>query len=244
MTETQISWPRYAAGRILLTLILGLTLPLAAPAETIAIIGTGNVANGLGPQFAKLGHTVIYGSRDPTLDKVKALIERTGHGASATTPADAVVDADIVVLAVPGGAIEAVTKGLGELAGKIIIDPTNSIRRRDDGLFEMAVETSNSELIQGWVPDAFVVKAFNSLNWRTMADPSSAGGPVSIPLVGDNAEAKAKVASLVEGMGLEPIDVGPIRHAHIVEGMLMLWLNNRYVTGQPFEFHLRKVSSK
>ncbi len=244
MTEMQTRWPRHSVGRALLTLVLGLSLPLLAPAETIAVIGTGQVANGLGPQFAKLGHTIIYGSRDPSRDEVKALVQSTGNGASASTPAEAAAGANIVVLAVPGDVIEAVTKGLGDLAGKIIIDPTNSIRRRDDGLFEMGVETSNGELIQGWVPDAVVVKAFNSLNWRTMADPDSAGGPVSIPLVGDNAEAKAAVASLVEGMGLDPIDVGPIRHAHIVEGMLMLWLNNRYVTGQPFEFHLRKVSSK
>ena len=244
MAERQIRWPRHVVGRVLLTLILGLILPGLVPAETIAIIGTGNVANGLGPQFAKLGHTVVYGSRNPSRDEVITLVESTGNGASASTPAQAAASADIVVLAVPGGAIETVTKGLGDLAGKIIIDPTNPLRRREDGLFEMSVETSNAELIQGWAPDAFVVKAFNTLNWRTMADPDSAGGPVSIPLVGDNAEAKATVASLVEGIGLEPIDVGPIRHAHIVEGMLILWLNNQYVTGQPFDFHLRKGKSK
>ncbi len=244
MAEIQIRWPRHVVGRVLLTLILGLILPGLVPAETIAIIGTGNVANGLGPQFARLGHTVVYGSRNPSRDEVIALVESTGNGASAATPAQAASSADIVVLAVPGGAIETVTKGLGDLAGKIIIDPTNPLRRREDGLFEMGVETSNAELIQGWAPDAFVVKAFNTLNWRTMADPDSASGPVSIPLVGDNAAAKATVASLVEGIGLEPIDVGPIRHAHIVEGMLILWLNNQYVTGQPFDFHLRKGKSK
>ncbi len=244
MTELHTRRARHAVVRVLLTLILGLTLPGLVPAETIAIIGTGNVANGLGPQFAKLGHTVVYGSRDPSRDEVKGLVESTGDGASASTPAEAAAGADIVVLAVPGGAIETVTKNLGDLAGKIIIDPTNPLRRREDGLFEMSVETSNAELIQGWAPDAFVVKAFNTLNWRTMADPDSAGGPVSIPLVGDNAEAKAAVAALVEGIGLEPIDVGPIRHARIVEGMLILWLNNQYVTGQPFDFHLRKVNSK
>lgn len=219
----------------------GVTLPLQASAETIAIIGTGQVAKGLGPQFARLGHTVVYGSRNPSRDEVKALIERTGHGASATTPADAAADAEVVVLAVPGDAIEVVTKSLGELAGKIVIDPTNPLRRGEDGLFEMAVETSNAELIQGWAPDAFVVKAFNSLNWRQMADPESSNGPISILLVGDSADAKRFVAGLVEGMGLEPIDLGPVRHARVVEGMLILWINNRYVRREPFEYHLRKV---
>jgi len=225
----------------LFVLLTGMILPAQASAETIAIIGTGQVATGLGPQFARLGHTIIYGSRNPSRDEVRALIEHTGHGASATTPADAVADADVVVLAVPGDAIEVVTKSLGDLAGKIIIDPTNPLSRGEDGLFEMSVETSNAELIQGWAPDGYVVKAFNSLNWRQMADPESSGGPISILLVGDSADAKRFVTGLVEGMGLEPIDLGPLRHARIVEGMLILWINNRYIRRQPFEYHLRKV---
>ena len=227
----------------LIVSVIGLSGPAQLSAETIAIIGTGQVANGLGPQFARLGHTIVYGSRDPSRDEVKTLVGRSGHGASATTPADAAADADIVVLAVPGDVIEAVTKSLGELAGKIIIDPTNPLRRGDDGLFEMSVETSNAELIQGWAPGAHVVKAFNSLNWRQMADPESSGGPISILLVGDSAEAKAVVAKLAEGMGLEPIDLGPLRHARVVEGMLVLWINNRYVRNEPFEYHLRRVQS-
>jgi predicted dinucleotide-binding enzyme len=218
--------------------------PGAVNAETIAIIGTGDVARGLGPGFGGLGHTIVYGSRDPARAGVKALVARTGPGASATTPAEAAAGADIVVLAVPGEVIETVTKGLGNLAGKIIIDPTNALRRGEEGLFEMAVETSNAELIQGWAPDAFVVKAFNTLNWRTMADAGSASGPVSIPLVGDSTEAKAAVASLVEGIGLHPIDLGPIRHAHLVEGMLILWINQRHIGGQPFDFHLRESTPK
>lgn len=231
-------------GLALPALILGVVLPALAPAETIAVIGTGQVAGALGPEFAELGHTIVYGSRDPSRDDVKALVDRTGHDASATTPAEAASGADIVVLAVPGDAIEAVTKSLGDLSGKIIIDPTNPLRRNEDGLFEMSVATSNAELIQGWAPGAHVVKAFNCLNWRQMIDPESSGGPISIPLVGDNARAKAVVASLVEGMGLEPIDLGPVRYARYVEGMLILWINSRYVSNEPFEYHLRKVESE
>ncbi len=243
MKEIYIAQSRLLVGIALIVSMIGVTLPLQASAETIAIIGTGNVANGLGPQFARLGHIIVYGSRDPSRDEVKDLVERTAHGASATTPAEAAAGADIVVLAVPGGAIEAVTKGLGNLADKIIIDPTNPLRRREDGLFEMGVETSNAELIQGWAPDAHVVKAFNSLNWEQMADPESSGGPISILLVGNSAKAKAVIARLAEGMGLEPIDLGPLRHARVVEGMLILWINNRYVRNEPFEYHLRKVQS-
>jgi predicted dinucleotide-binding enzyme len=234
---------KYLAGCVLLVLSAGLTVPEPVPAETIAIIGTGQVSSALGPRFAELGHDIVYGSRDPSRDAVKGLVARTGHGASATTPAEAASAAGIVVLAVPGEVIETVMNSLGDLAGKIIIDPTNAIRRNEEGLFVLAVETSNAELIQGWAPAAHIVKAFNTLNWRQMADPRSSGGPISIPLVGDNADAKAVVATLVEGIGLEPIDLGPVSHARIVEGMLVLWINNRYVLDQPFEFHLRKVQT-
>ena len=88
-------------------------------------------------------------------------------------------------------------------------------------------------------PDAYVVKAFNTLNWKTMIDPESAGGPVSIPLAGDSSRAKKKVAELVDGMGLKPIDVGGLENAHWVEGMLILWINNRYGVRESFDYHLR-----
>jgi predicted dinucleotide-binding enzyme len=217
-------------------------LLLGAPAiaDTIAVIGTGDVGGALGPEFAAQGHTIIYGSRDPERGKVQDLVAKTGELASATTPAEAAAQADIVVLAVPGLLVEEITRSLGDLSGKIIIDPTNPLERRMNRL-EHAVDTSNAEIIQAAAPGAYVVKAFNTLNWRTMVDPESAGGPVSIPLVGDNGRAKDKVAELVSGMGLEPIDVGPLRDARWVEGMLILWINNRFGGKRPsFDYHLRR----
>ncbi len=216
-------------------------ISLPAFAASIAIIGTGDVAGALGPEFAAQGHTIVYGSRNPDRDSVQRLVARTGANASATTPADSVRTADIVVLAVPGMLVAEITRGLGDLSGKIIIDPTNPLRRGPDG-FEHGVATSNAEIIQAAAPGARVVKAFNTLNWRTMVDPQSSGGPVSIPLVGDDAAAKRAVAELVAGMGLDPIDVGPLKYARWVEGMLILWINNRYGgERRGFDFYLRKT---
>ncbi len=226
--------------------LIGITLLLltlgAAPAlaDTIAIIGTGNVAGALGPRFAEQGHTIVYGSREPGRGSVNELVQRSGKGASATTQAEAAAKASIVVLAVPGMMVEEITKGLGDLSGKIIIDPTNPLKG-EMGRLTHGAETSNAEIIQAAAPDAFVVKAFNTLNYKTMIDPGSADGPVSIPLAGDDRKAKRVVAELVEGMGLEPIDVGPLENAHWVEGMLILWINNRYGTRDSFEFYLRKT---
>jgi len=211
-----------------------------AQADTIAVIGTGNVGGALGTEFAALGHTIVYGSRDPSSSDIADLVARTDGDASATTQAEAVKGADIVVLAVPGMLVEEITKSLGDLSGKIIIDPTNPIDRSGSE-FKLGVTSSNGEIIQSAAPDAHVVKAFNALNWKTMVDPESSGGPVSIPLAGNNADAKATVAELIEGMGLEAIDVGGIENAHWVEGMLIMWLNNRYGgEREPFDYHLRK----
>jgi NADPH-dependent F420 reductase len=226
----------YRVAAVVLVLLPG----AFAFADTIAVIGTGDVGGALGPEFAEQGHTIVYGSREPERDTVKNLVGKTGDRASATTPADAAAQADIVVLAVPGLMVDQITRSLGDLSGKIIIDPTNPLERRMNRL-EHAVDTSNAEIIQAAAPGAHVVKAFNTLNWRTMVDPSSAGGPVSIPLVGDNDRAKETVAELVSGMGLEPIDVGPLRDARWVEGMLILWINNRFGGTRPsFDYHLRR----
>ena len=57
--------------------------------ETVAVIGTGDMGDSLGPRFARLGYRVVYGSRDPGSDKVKALVAKTGDNASATTQQEA-----------------------------------------------------------------------------------------------------------------------------------------------------------
>lgn len=226
-------------SRILITVLFLLGGSLTAMAETIAIIGTGDVGRALGPEFAAQGHTIIYGSRDPSRRAVASLIEKIGQGASATSQAEAAAEADIVVLAVPGMLAGDIVQSLGDLSGKIIIDPTNPMQR-SLMTFTHGVDTSNAEIIQNLAPDAMVVKAFNTLSWEAMVDPESAGGPVSVPLAGNNSSAKKVVARLVEGMGLEAIDVGPVEHAHWLEGMLILWINNRFSLRDSFDFHLRK----
>lgn len=209
-------------------------------AETIAIIGTGNVASALGPEFAAQGHTIVYGSRKPDSSDAQKLVAKTASNASVTSPGKSVEGADIVVLAVPGTRVEEIVKGLGDLSDKIIIDPTNPMERRLT-TFSHSVATSNAQIVQDLQPDAHVVKAFNTLSWKTMVDPQTAGGPVSVPLAGNSHSAKKVVAKLASGMGLEPIDVGNVENAHWVEGMLLLWINNRFSTRESFDFYLRKA---
>jgi predicted dinucleotide-binding enzyme len=237
------------SGRIrLIGFVAGLSIlaaglwgaPQPASADTIAVIGTGRVGGALGPQFAKLGHHIVYGSREPRRQDVQELVARTGGDAAAMLPADAARDADIVVLAVPWSAAEAAVKSLGDLSGKIIIDPTNAVRRDANGIRYHAVDTSAGEMIQSWAPQAKVVKAFNTLSSETMADPSLAGGTVSIPIVGNDSEAKKVVAGLVRDVGFDVVDMGSIVFAHALEEMLIVRANAGTL-GHPFNYYFRPV---
>ncbi len=209
-----------------------------AYAERIAVIGTGDVAGALGPRFAGNGHDVVYGSRRPESESAKALVDRTGHGATAALPAAAAAAADIIVMAVPAEVAVDVLIGLGDTAGKIVIDPSNAFEFTDDNLAYTTIDSSMGELLQAAAPDARVVKALNAVWYRTMADPDFAGGPVTIPMVGDDAAAKATVSKLLGELGFEAVDLGPIRYAREVEGMLILWMNARR-DGRPFNYYLR-----
>lgn len=219
-----------------------LMLPLAGlgavSAETVAMIGTGEVGSALGRRLAELGHTVVYGSREPGRDDVLQLVAATGHGAVAATQAAAARDADIVVLAVPWEVVEPLTQSLGDLSGRIVIDPTNPRTTAPDGFRDYAFEGSNAERIQAVAPGAAVVKAFSTLGAATMLEPTLADGPVSIPIAGDDADAKRTVAALALDMGFEPVDVGPLRYAHVLEGLHFLRYNAGLIEGR-FNYHLR-----
>lgn len=195
-------------------------------AETIAMIGTGNVGAALGQRFAEQGHTVVYGSRNPAAADVVALVRDTGHGATALPPAEAAARSRIVVLAVPWTAAEDVARSLGDLSGKIIVDPTNPRVMAADGFADYpALPDSNAERLARLAPGAQVVKAFSTLGAETMLDPHLAEGPVTIPVVGDDRAAKETIATLAREIGLEAIDVGPLRHARIIEGLHYLRAN-------------------
>jgi predicted dinucleotide-binding enzyme len=226
-------------SRLVCLAILVLTAGAAA-ADTVAVIGTGNVGMAIGTEFAGLGHTVIYGSRSPLSLKTVDLVTKTGNKASAALPDAAAGKADVVVLAVPGMVTGTVASGLGDLGGKIIIDATNPLKREGEVLqFEYGVDTSNGQIVQALHPDAFVVKAFNTISWQKMIDPGKPA-PV-IPLAGNSDTAKTKVAEWVQAMGIDTIDIGGIEHARVTEQLVVLMLNNQFSDKPKYEVLFRKL---
>jgi predicted dinucleotide-binding enzyme len=213
-----------------------LVAPVIARAETIAVIGTGSVGSSLGPRFAEIGHTVVYGSRSPDREDVQALVAATGESASVATPSEAAGMADIVLLAVPWEVAEDVLVSLGDLSGKIIMDPINPRVVDEDGWRDYPTYISNAERLQALAPRSMVVKAFSSISADTMRDPTIVDHPVTIPLVGNDADAKAVIAEICQQLGFETIDFGPVRYAHIVEGLYLLRSNAR-LSDIYFEWH-------
>jgi hypothetical protein len=213
---------------------------MAQDNKTVAIIGTGRMGGAFGKAFTKAGYKVVYGSRNPADDKVKTLVGAT-PGTSAATQQGAAAQAGIVVLATPWNATEAAITAMGDLTGKLVLDPTNAINFGKDG-GGMAVDTSGGELVRDWAKGAKVVKAFNTVGYFVIADAGVLGDKVAVFLAGDDAEAKAQVADMVNAMGFEAVDSGPMKNARVLEGMSLLYMVP-YMSGkadQRFEWAVRR----
>jgi predicted dinucleotide-binding enzyme len=214
--------------------------PLAVLADTVAVIGTGNVGMALGSEFAGLGHDVIYGSRSPESEKTQDVVVKAS-AAAAMLPADAAAEAEIVVLAVPGMATEAVAGGLGDLSGKLIIDATNPlVFEGNPPTVSYGVETSLGEIVQGLHPDAFVVKAFNTISWPQMMDPGAASTPPVVPIAGNDEASRNRVAAYVSAMDLDPLDLGGIENAQWTERTVVVALNNAFTGKEKFDVILQR----
>jgi 8-hydroxy-5-deazaflavin:NADPH oxidoreductase len=182
----------------------------------IAIIGAGNVGTALAGALARAGHRVTISAAHP--EHAASVAQATGAG-SVDTNREAIAAGDVVILAVPGTAVDAIVKEVGnELAGKVVVDVSNRPTPDPSG-----AGTSAAEELQAQVPDASVVKAFNTAFATRQADPV-VGGVAADGFVASNDDAaKQAVLDIVESIGFRPVDAGSLAAARTLEGMG--WLN-------------------
>lgn len=182
----------------------------------IAIIGAGNVGRALASSLTRAGHDVTITAEHA--EHAAEAASQTGATAG-TSNAAAAAGAQVVVLAVPAQAIGQIAGAMGSsLDGKVVIDVTNRPTPTADG-----ASTSIAEELQGQLPGAHVVKAFNTAFASRQADPKVGGISPDGFVAGDDAAAKQTVLDVVESVGFRPVDAGSLASARTLEGMA--WLN-------------------
>jgi hypothetical protein len=185
----------------------------------IAIIGAGNVGQALASAFKRAGHTVLITSRDP--EDAGAVAAATGS-IIATSNLEAARAADVVVLAIPFASVPEVAAEIAEaVAGKPVVDVSNRISFGPNGP-EIDTTSSNGETLGALLPDAGVVKAFNTLFATHQTDPIADGVQLDGFVAGDDPAAKATVLELVDSIGLNPVDVGPLSRSRQLEALAFL----------------------
>ncbi len=193
----------------------------------IAILGTGRMGTGLARGWVKAGHQVTFGSRDPSGNRAAA--ERIGAGIAGY--ADAVHNAEAVVIGVPNGSVLEVIAPIRDLLkGKIVIDITNPMDN-------LPPEGSGAQRTAAAIgAGARVIPAFKATFHGTLGEPTdpATGLARDVFFCGDDSEAKKVVATLIEDLGFRAVDCGPLSRANLLDLMvpLIIEVDGRYNMGR------------
>jgi predicted dinucleotide-binding enzyme len=179
----------------------------------IGIIGSGKIGATIGRLWAKAGHSVRFGSREP--ERLAAFAEE--FGASVGTQDDAVGFAEAMFTASPYGSWPDMAARLApSLVGKLVMDAANPYPARDGAFAQSALDAKQGSgaPVARLLPGAYYVRAFNSVYWETLRDQAHRAPPLlAIPLVGDDLASLDEAAGLVADAGFDPLVVGPLVHA-------------------------------
>lgn len=190
---------------------------------TIAIIGSGKMGSGFARLLASKGVDVAIGHKNP--EKAAALAAEVGAKTKGGSVKDAVSQAGIIIFAVKYEDTAAALNAAGDLTNKVVIDISNPITADYKGL-TIGHSTSAAEEIQKLIPNAKIVKAFNTIFAELLPTESRAGRKVQVFIAGDDETAKAKVSDLVMAAEFEPVDSGMLSNSRYLEplGELNIWL--------------------
>lgn len=199
----------------------------------VGILGSGDVGKALARGFVSRGHKVTIASREPS--KLAGFVHEHRDKLAAGTFEEAARSGDVLVLATAFGvAKEALDlAGPQNCSGKVIVDVTNPLNYEDGRPSGLSVAGNDSagESVQRWLPDAKVVKAFNTVGHAHFVDPKFPGGPPTMFLAGNDDAAKNTVEQIAESFGWAVLDAGPIQAARYLEAMAMLWITYSIGTG-------------
>ncbi len=176
----------------------------------IGIIGTGKIGSALARHWVKAGHEVFVSSRHP--EELAGLVKELGPKAHAGTPREAAAFGSVVLVSVPYGAMPQIgTDFAKELAGKVIIDTSNPVERRDGAQAaewqRKGAGVSTAELLNS----KRVVRAFNCIPAASLANEGNRQpARIAIPIGGDDAAALAIAERLVREAGFDPVVVGSL----------------------------------
>lgn len=179
--------------------------PAAKP--KIGIIGSGNVGSNIGRAWAKAGYKVMFSSKDIEADR--KLATQVGSGARAGTPQEAAAFGDVLLFAVPYGALPELGRTLGSaLKGKVAIDASNPFPQRDGAIADEARAQGAGLVSARLLPGARIVRAFNAIGAARMGAMHETPGTVGMPLASDDAAAIEVASRLIRDLGFEPVVVG------------------------------------
>jgi 8-hydroxy-5-deazaflavin:NADPH oxidoreductase len=207
----------------------------------VTIIGTGNMARGIGARLLTGGHEVTVLGKEAT--DAEAVVADLGdqRSAKAGRSGDAIAD-DVVVLAVYYPDAQAAVEQYGDaLSGKVLVDITNPVNETFDGLVTPPDGSAAQELAKA-ARGARVVKAFNTTFANTLRDGRVADHTLDVFIAGDDEDAKATVAKLAEDGGLRPVDVGALKRARELEAAGLLHMSVQETLGTGFGSALKIVS--
>ncbi|MFN8192605.1 MAG: NADPH-dependent F420 reductase [Nocardioidaceae bacterium] len=178
---------------------------------TWGFIGSGHIGSTVARLAVDAGHDVVLSnSRGP--ETLADVVSGLGDRASAATPEEVARRADVVVVTIPLSAYRQVPADA--LQGKIVIDTMNYYPQRDGAFADLDDEsTTTSELLQAHLPGSRVVKAFNNIffaHLASLARPSGSPDRSALAIAGDDDEAKAVVTRLLDQIGYDTVDLGPL----------------------------------
>lgn len=193
----------------------------------IAVLGAGDVGGLLGRKWASAGHRVAFGVKNPASEKAQHLRAELGEQLLIGSPVEALAGSDVVLLAVPGSAVEEIIATHAQLLDhKIIIDATNQMskgkseatpQRQDHG------PLNSLSTLQAHAPRAQIYRAFNSYAWEAFADPLYQGVQADLFYCGPDGDELAVVEQLIAEIGLRPVRLGDLDTIGVVDGVLQLW---------------------